>query len=123
MAMRNVYVSRRYARPVVVGLLLCSLSGFALGQALGHRPATPPAAASVVHATGALGTATPTITPTPTISTPTTTANNAPAQLLSAPVVAHPDPAHHHDKRKPAPRKHDGEGAGPPHHHGGHGGD
>jgi hypothetical protein len=125
MAMRNVYVSRRYLRPVVVGLLLCGLSGFALGQALGHLSA-PPTAPHVVHASGALGTVTPTISPTPTLSTPaantTTTVADSPARLLSAPVAAHPGTAHHDDTGAHGHGGHHGSNGGHPGHgKGGHG--
>lgn len=124
MAMRNVYVSRRYLRPVIAGLLLCGLSGFALGQALGHR-SVPPTTPHVVHASGALGTVTPTISPTPTLSTPaantTTAAADSPAQLLSAPVAAHPGTSHHDDAGGHGHGEHHGPNGGHPGHgKGGH---
>ncbi len=110
MAMRDIYLSRRYLRPIVVGLFLCSLSGFALGQALGHHPSAPQIAPRVVHASGALGTATPTRPPITTVA------------YKSPPALSVPVAPHHKDKGKHSHGGHDTQDGGQRGDHGGQSG-
>lgn len=118
--MERLSISRHYLKPIVVGLLLCGFSGFALGQALSHWSAPTPAYVTISHATGALGTVTPTTAAHSSIkrtTTPTETTATPPS-VTYVPAAYHPavspsPHSHPHHKAKHN-HKHDGDA-----HHGG----
>lgn len=132
--MRDIYISRRFGRPIAVGLLLCGLFGFALGQAIGRHPAVPPVATTAAaRAAGALGTPapTPSTRANPTTTTPPTI-SQAPAAVFVPAVYSSPAPPRHHHKDKhgddgdKGPAKQHDENKGHGGHdgkHGGNGGD
>lgn len=111
--MPHVFISQRYVKAIVAGLLLCSLAGFALGQALGHQPTTRQTHTTIARAAGALGTAVPSSSAAKQPTTPRTAPN---VYVPAAYALAAPHP-HHKGKHGHDGTQYDGQNK----HHGSHG--